>query len=172
MLSEFLKRLLFARQFSFINGHIDLFGKSQVLLSSEMAVAVQESNPSKFYETIKRTTMKDIEFYARKLGVSVANMQPSVKNIFETYGLGSLDIVHLDANKKSAILIVKDSAIATTYVNMKKRSAKPVCISTAGVLAGIMSYVFSTDVEAKETKCAVKGDPYCEFIIKYIKNNH
>jgi len=38
-----------------------------------------------------------------------------------------------------------------------------VCYSTAGKLGGAMQAAFHKDVGTVETKCAARGDPYCEF---------
>jgi predicted hydrocarbon binding protein len=49
---------------------------------------------------------------------------------------------------------------------MFKGSSEPQSHYIRGVLDGFFSSLFKVEMEAKETKCIAKGDPYCEFEIK------
>jgi predicted hydrocarbon binding protein len=84
--------------------------------------------------------------------------------LFELYGLGKMNIISLDNKAKKASIEIKDSTIA--YAQLKKgKTKKSVCTITAGILAGIFSYVFEKDVDCIEKKCKAKGDDSCLFVI-------
>jgi predicted hydrocarbon binding protein len=162
MLSAFLKRLLFARQFYMINGRIDILGQKQVMIPADLIPALQEINPNKVYKAVKSAIKKDIEIYAKKLGSSEQGMLKSIEDIFETFGLGKLEIIDLDQEKKRTIVRVHESPPVDSYKNKKT----PVCAITPGVLAGMFSFLFGKDLNAKFNACMAKGKAYCEFVIK------
>lgn len=42
---------------------------------------------------------------------------------------------------------------------------EPVCYAFAGILAGFFSHIAGERLEAKETQCAITGEPYCVFTL-------
>ena len=103
------------------------------------------------------------EFYKREF--SIINMN-EVVNFLATrltlHGWATVEIVKLDEEKRSATLRLFDNWECSAF----KGSSEPQSHYIRGVLDGFFSSLFKVEMEAKETKCIAKGDPYCEFEIK------
>lgn len=187
MLSPLLKKLLFVRQFNINDGKIDILGNRHIMMSDNALLELQNIDETKFYDLMKGATLKQIEDFvehakvykhlkdtalgdianlSRKLGTTEGIVN-TLKDIFDLYGLGSLDIASLSNSDKQAVVRVDDSTISNAYLNKtKKKSDKPVCVITAAVLAGLFTYLFQKQVDAAEVKCKAKGNNSCEFVIK------
>jgi predicted hydrocarbon binding protein len=165
MLSAFLKRLLFARQFFIINGKIEVLGVKQMMLSSDLLLDLQNINQKKVYSIFKENMLDNIKFYGKKLGTATG-MLKNIADIYEILGAGSLEIADLSESKKRGIVRVHNSPIAEAYLRKNKRSKEPVCISIAGVLAGMFTFLFKKDVNCVEKVCLSQGKDFCEFVIK------
>lgn len=159
MISSFLKKLLFARQFFIIDGKIEVLGKKQVMLPSDVICELQKINSRQAYNTVKKTMTNDLKDYAKKLGSGEEGMLKNVESIFETFGLGKLQIVDLDnKNKRCAMRLHGPSLVMPN--NLDEFGITP------AILAGIFSFLFDKDVDAKQTKPYGKGFDYCEYTIK------
>ena len=164
MISAFLKKLLFVRQFSIEDGKIEMLGGREVMLPSSFIFAIQDNKD--IYEISKKLTFEKIKELGDKIGSSEDGLIRNVKDIYETFGLGPLEIINLKNKEKEAIIAIKDSTIAKEYLKLKKQSKGPQCVLIAGILAGMFSYLFESDVNAIESKCSCSGSPYCLFNIK------
>lgn len=143
-----------------VNGKINLLGKEQVMLSSQFLLRLQTIDETQTYDLAKRTGLEDIKYYTKILDSEHGDLLGHVKTIFDTYGLGTLEI-ELLKNEKATVR-VSQSALANT----KKHSDQPVCIFTAGLLAGFFSYLLKKDVNCIEKNCKSMGSLYCLFEIK------
>ncbi|MBW2970954.1 hypothetical protein KY320_02210 [Candidatus Woesearchaeota archaeon] len=133
MLSSFLKKLLFARQFYMVDGKIEVLGKRQVMLPSNV-LAVLGQNGLRT-DIIKSVVLSDFQQYAQMVGSSEEGMFKNIHNIFETFGLGRLEIADLDNANKRCVVRVHDSPF-------EKANLTPV------VLSGMFSFLFKKDVNA------------------------
>ena len=88
-------------------------------------------------------------------------------NEFNKLGLGKVELVSADSAKPRFIFRYYFSPIALAYLEHKK-TTEPMCYHFTGVWAGGTSILYP-GVEAVETKCMAKGDPYCEFIVEIPK---
>ena len=160
MISPFLKRLLFARQFFMIDGKIEILGKKQVMLPSDVVSCLQNNDPKEVYTNIKSTISKDIEDYAKKLGSSGEGMLRNIEDIFGTFGLGKLEVVDLDYKSKKGVIRIHNPPLD----DIKKiNSGFQV---TPAVLAGVFSFLFSKEINAQQAKQSIKGTGYHEYILK------
>ncbi len=160
MLSPFLKKLLFARQFFIVDGKIEILGKKQVMLPSDFILELQRLEPELAYNTVKKVMMNDIKDYATKLGANGESMIKNIDDLFETFGLGKLEIINLDNKKKTCIVRVHNSPIMT---NKKGESNFEI---TNSIIAGMFSFLFSKEVDTKQIKRAGRDFDYCEYIVK------
>lgn len=158
MLSSFVKKLMFARQFDMAEGRISVLGVNQVMLPADLLQYLAEHDPKAFYSFVKQSVKKDITAYAKKIGSDAAGIMNSIGEIFEMFGVGMLHIESIDAKKASASLRVDKSPFA-------EKSSKPHCLLTAGVLAGMFSFGMEKDVDCKEVKCIAAGASYCQFTL-------
>ncbi len=75
-----------------------------------------------------------------------------------------MNLQDIDNSKKEALILIKDSTLAEEYMKKKKeKSENAVCALTAGVIAGMFSYIFGKQVDCAEVKCKAKGEGYCLF---------
>lgn len=157
MISPFLKKLLFARQFSMINGKIEILGKKQVLLPGDVVHELERLSPKLAYKAVKNAIKNDMGDYARKLGTEegIINI---LEEIFETFGLGSIEIVDLDNKKGRCIIRIHNSPLMGM-------NAKNEVIITPAVLSGMFSFLFRKNVDAKKTDSKLEGLDYYEYMI-------
>ena len=185
VMSPLIKKLMFVRQFDIDEGKIEMLGDREIMISASVLLELQEQDQSKLYEAAKTSSFKNIkgviehskvyggvkEVMSREfaqLGKKIGNSEEGtirvLQEVFNVYGLGNMAIPNMDNKNKKAVVTVKDSALAEEWVGKnKKRSAKPVCTLTAGVLAGVFSYIFSKKVECAEESCKTQGKDYCLF---------
>jgi predicted hydrocarbon binding protein len=158
MLSNFVHRLLFVKEFDIGEGNTEMIGTKQMVVPLKFLVDMQEANPEKFYE-LMHSSMKS--FFKRvhiELGDEIYN---KLEEIFDVFGLGKLKIVDLDKERGSALVEIHDSPLAKGLYEMGHS-----CSITSGVLAGMFSHLYDKDVHANINKCMAKGAEHCEFIIK------
>ncbi len=157
MLSAFLKKLLFARQFLMIDGKIEVLGKRQIMLPSDVIADLQKMEPGKAHKIIKNSIKKDVEDYARKVGSGEEGMLRNISYIFETFGLGKLTIIDLKNKEKKCLVRIQDASL-------KAANGGAFHVLPA-VLSGTFSFLFQKDVEAELTNKG-KTLQYFEYIIK------
>lgn len=159
MISSFLKKLLFARQFAMTDGNIVMLGQKQIMLPNDVIFEIERINPQIVYQTIKKVMRKDIELYAKKLGSGEEGMLKSVDNIFETSGLGKLEIFNIDYKKKKSIVRVHHPPVFDMGESSKIGSK-----IIPAVLSGTFSFLFRKDVDVSQVP--YRGNDYYEYEIK------
>lgn len=161
MLSNFLKKLIFARQFAMVNGKIEVLGERYVSLHNK--ILIRAVNGEDITNYVKLQTSQT----AKKLGILKGpEFVKYFKDFFETMGFGGISIVDLDTGKKRAIIRLHESAIARAYISEKIETKIPVCNLPGQVMAGMLSYVFGKNVKAEEKDCIALGKDVCQFVIK------
>ena len=165
MLSNFIKKLLFTRKFFMNHGSIEVMDRKQILLSSRLIHVLQQQN---HYADIKKILKDDFHEISNHFGSKRLDLLKNVEDIFDMYGLGKLELVSTDEKKKTAKLNLYNSSLAHAHMESKTPTERPVCHLTEGVLAGMFSFIYDTDVDCQETKCFAKDDEYCEFVIKEV----
>jgi len=149
-------------------------------IGSERAIIIPLNIPITIMKnlgtSIDPTTVQTIFWYAgHEVGSSIKTVYEktfaakdvdSILALFETQlallGWSLVEIVKLDEEKRSITLRLFDN----WECGMFKGSSKPQSHLFRGLLEGFFSSLFGVEMEAKETKCIAKGDPYCEFEIK------
>ena len=73
-------------------------------------------------------------------------------------------VENIDNKLNKASITIKESTIALEWQETNKNKSKSsVCTLTAGVIAGMFSYIFGKQVDCVEVKCRAKGEDYCAF---------
>jgi DNA-directed RNA polymerase beta' subunit len=152
MLSGFLKKLMFARQFLMMDGKIEVLGKKQVMLPADVAYELQKGISNNI--AIKKVVQKNIEDIAKKVGSGQEGLLKNISEIFETYGLGKMQIVNLDNKNKKCILRITNSPVDKYNEEFQLLTM---------MLSGTFSFLFSKDAIAEMTS---KGTNYFEYSIK------
>ena len=156
MLSPFVKKLLFARQINIDKGLLVLENK-KVMVSPKVILDIQNKNVNEIYSEIKRMSAEEAKVHKKKVGVSDKKLLDLMLNLFETYGLGQLQLIRYDSNL--AVFNIIDSPFVS-------RGKSKTCYFTAGALAGTMSIVWNKNVDCAEENCASNGGNNCRFIVK------
>lgn len=88
------------------------------------------------------------------------------------FGWGDLVVKELVPNEK-LVIQVSDSYEANGYLQLHGTAASGKCYMLCGVTGSFLDLLYGEDYPdgcftfmAKETKCRVKGDPYCEFVAR------
>jgi len=158
MISPFLKKLLFARQFSIADGKINILGKRQILLPADVIFNLGEINPKIVYKSVKSAMRKDMTDYAKKLGSSDEGMLMVMSELFDTFGLGSMEIVNIENKKRRCIIRIHNP-------QMNGKSGEDNSMLTPAVLSGMFSFLFNKDVDAKKVNAGAGGTIYNEYVI-------
>ncbi len=160
MLSSFLKKLLFARQFFNMNGKLEILGERNVIMEPELFLMLNEAS----YGLGKESAKIFFEKYKKKIDLKQNNYS-NLMNLLEILGLGSVKIMKV--GEKSATISVKDSIISEQYRKKRGKSKSNTCEFIAGFLAGTFSFISNSETDAQETACASKGGSVCIFEVKW-----
>jgi len=83
---------------------------------------------------------------------------------YNRLGIGRVEVRESIPSKPFFVFRLYFNPIGFTYLEHEK-VREPVCHQFAGILAGGANNVYP-GIEATETKCIARGDPYCEFILQ------
>jgi predicted hydrocarbon binding protein len=156
MLSAFVKKLLFARQID-IDRQLIVLDNKKVMISPKAITDLQYKDSEKIYGEIKRIFAAEAKEHKHKIGVSDKQLLDLMLNLFETYGLGQMQLLHYDHS--SAVFSIMESPFVS-------RGKNKTCYFTAGALAGAMSVVWNKDVECVEENCMSNAGNACRFVVK------
>jgi len=109
--------------------------------------------------------LKEIEVL-RQQEISFTKRQV-LENIVHTFritGWGAPRIQKYDEKWGTLTVVVENNPLAVA-LGTGGKSDKPVCHYFRGYWVGVVSEVFEKSMSCAETKCAGKGDSYCEFMI-------
>ena len=138
MLSPFLKKLMFARQFDMDQGSIEVLGQREIMLPAEIVGELQRIDTKKSYQILKSGVQRAMEADAKRIGLEGEGVLKIAQEIFCTYGLGKPEIVNLDNKTKRCVV----------RVHAPSDSAKPML---AAALAGMFSVIFNKDINCSAT---------------------
>jgi hypothetical protein len=160
MLSSFLKRLLFARQLVMDGGKITLLGENQIMLPADVIKEIERKgyNP----KPIKEIYYKKLKSIVEKTGLEKEGTLNVLKEIFEAYGLGKLNIIDLDNKKNTCLVNVKQFSLTSYCSGIFSNQ----CVLLCSALSGFFSYFFDKDVDCKIIKCNQGGEFNCQYLIK------
>ena len=91
----------------------------------------------------------------------VEKIIPFARELFKQIGFGILEFTKVDFLNKTALIRVRNSFECELF----KETGMAESHFIRGLIAGFMSSLFGIKVDAEETKCVAKGDPYCEFVV-------
>lgn len=159
------KKLLIARQLKFEECEIMVLGRQNVLLSVETIVNMALNFPKEQVYTLGKNSGKATAENLKKTGLSSRKLGEFAMELFSMEGWGIFNIIQM--NNTKITIHVQNSAIAKK-MNLKSPTSKlkgPQCFFLSGMLAGVWAAALEKKIESKETKCAAKGSPVCEFAL-------
>ena len=162
MFSDFVKRLLFAREFIIFNGRNEVLGERQSLVPVQLLIQLADVNSKMAYNIARDVMKEEMTKFAEKIGTSIPDIITNIKDFYDLLGLGSMEIASMNLIAKKATVRIKDNPIALKHLIEKKEVE---CKLIEGILAGIFTAIFEKECDVEENKCISKGDAYCEFNI-------
>jgi len=94
---------------------------------------------------------------------SILNRIEDLVNLYSSLGWGKAKIAEVEFEKLSARIRIDENF---ECMGQEKKS-KPYSQFVRGHLAGLSTYLFSTEMKCTEVKCASMGDAYCEFLLTF-----
>ena len=168
-LSAFMKKLMFARQFTAGKGRIQAISIRLVSMAFVSLNEIQE-------EIINELGKKGIQIIyaaakeggyalAKQLCMSVGISGKEAVDMLmvgcsDLTGWGEFKLIDYKAEEGHAVFHIFDSP----FKEVKSKS--PQCHFARGLVAGSLRYIFNKEVDAVETKCISSGAEHCEFIVK------
>ncbi|NIO44865.1 MAG: hypothetical protein GTN36_04930 [Candidatus Aenigmarchaeota archaeon] len=171
---DFVKKLLFARQFKMERGELDLLGNRVIMFPAWVFIYILKTSPNfkeisyRLYEGAKKSTKDSFtKLLSEKYGLKRDKLIEWMKNVGELGGWGTFEIKNIDFKKCEAVIYVKNSPMGKLY----GKSKFPVDHIARGMFAGAACVIFNNDdCEYVETKCVAMGDTLCEFICRTRKD--
>ena len=87
-------------------------------------------------------------------------MLKNIGDIFETFGLGKLEILKLNYKNKTGIIRIHNSTLPQIVDGKNDVQITP------AILSGTFSFLLDRDVDAKQTNAGSRGVSYCEYLIR------
>lgn len=83
-----------------------MLGAEKVMIPMELVMEFQKNNLEKCFQRLKRTTYEHMKKISKTLGTNSIGLVKVLPEIFETYGIGVLNIIEI--NEEKANMIVKN----------------------------------------------------------------
>lgn len=147
VLSGFIKKMLFARQFNIEKGAVTLLGTRKIIVAPELLNKIK--NAKKMGKEMFAEEFKKVK---KKYGLGEVRIIEFCFNLLESYGLGSFKLLKKEGG--------------TAIIEVRKSPFKK-CGFTEGALESLFELVMGK-CKAKETQCASKGKSTCHFKIKKV----
>ena len=117
MLSPFLKKLLFARQFFNMNGKFEILGKRNLMLDPYFIVEIQSAGKKDNYDFAKKTAINAMQHYNKALALKSEPGHHNLISLIEIFGFGDTNFLKIEKN--SAVVNIKNSVIAEEHIRQK-----------------------------------------------------
>ncbi len=114
---------------------------------------VGEAGGQRVFESVK--TMIGFDFIRKNVARTL--------NLFTALGWGILNVKAVDLDTKTAEIHIKEGFESADSGNT---ATAPQCHFIRGLLTGWFSQLFERKINATETQCVAKGDPFCIFRIQ------
>jgi predicted hydrocarbon binding protein len=144
--------------------------RSFYYLKKELGSSVRNPNEllySAGKDAVQMMQSSFVKFLGDSARVLMSYQENALKEFVEVLnylGLGEISISEF--SPKTMKFMVRHSAEAQEYVNLKERSKSPVCYALAGIFAGVWEGIFRNSFRCRETRCIACGDEVCEFVIQ------
>ncbi len=130
MLSSFLRRLLFAREFSIMEGKVELMGTEAVMFPKS---ALIEINNKAGYNIYKNSFLETLKEFSSHKNIKSNDMFNIARGLYESFGLGKI------------------KTISENHVELEFCIENAYFIS-AGAMAGIFSYINCKNIDVDPEK--------------------
>ena len=173
----FVKKLMFARLFSFEEGKITILGQSWVMSPSSIMLQlirhIKISKNKKMLELLYKVSKETGIEYMETLKKQTKNIDKLIEvgvNSLNLGGWGRVMVRDFDWKNKRGIVHFEDSTMGKLWLKRYGVSKEPVDYIMCGFVSGGLSIITNTDIDGIETKCIAMGSPRCEFVLNPSKS--
>jgi predicted hydrocarbon binding protein len=165
----YYKKAFFGNQIKWVHNNLFLSDFPLLIVPIDALIELVARNDEELNKKIYYSVKKGIAFnfvpgFKFKPSFDLLSRVKIVEEFFSYSGWGKVLVRDVDEKEKHAIVTVEDSPIAFALQN---KSLKPVDHFLRGVIAGIFSNVFHSNVDCLEIKCVSNGSiQNCEFVVK------
>ncbi len=161
--TDFIQKMLSTNTIQYKNYHLDLFGKTGVMLNMRLFVQLMKHFIDKEPVLLENTMYESIKFLVEEYEQRQGNLEGFVsmsENIIAATGLG---FIQLDIGKTDAIARCEINPFAEEYVKFYGVNASPICYLTKGAIRLLFDEVFKTKGKIEEIECIGQGKQQCIF---------
>jgi len=168
VLNSFYDRFIFVNGLQYRDNNFFFINVPFLICPNDILISLLETGNIDFekrlYTSVK-TGVKTrlIPLFGSGFGFRGEKLVNFLERFFVASGWGLIKNVDLDFGASKAIVRVSNNPVAR---HLNKRVSKPADHLLRGMIAGIFSFVFGTDVDCVETHCIALGESDCEFIVK------
>ena len=171
--SDFMKKMMFVRQFSSDNGKITVYDVRLVTLAfislkemqEEIISGLGKKGVGIIYNASKKGGYEMAKQLCTVMGLSGSKaVDLLMLGCRELTGWGSFELMDYKPAERKAIFHVTNGPFGEVPSKAEN------CHFTRGLVAGAMTYIFNSEVDAVETKCMAKGERFCEIVVQPCKD--
>jgi len=172
MISDFIRNLLYLRQFYLLEKEFRIFGKNFYIQPMKQLAFFQRNLEKKFgkkalneiYEASKQSFFEICKDW-KKFSTNKKTFLDAVLKLIQHFGFGEIEIVEIKEKENRASLQLKANHFAKEYLKLFGKQKSCVDYLLAGILAGFFSEYFEKEVECEEKNCIAKGETFCSFLV-------
>ena len=167
MLNSFFDKFIFTNNLKYKHNNFYLVKLPFLIIPTELIASLTLSTDAemdkKIYASVKETTRKKmIPQFTLDPDLTPDKTLKLLEDFFSAAGWGQIKNADLDPKKKRAIVVISHAPRSLP----KTKSDAPIHHFLRGILAGIFSDYFKTDMDCIETDCIAEGNRTCQFILK------
>lgn len=180
---QFATKLLMSGQLKFEEGQITIFDQRVLIFPMAMVKLIIEKciKDKKFATSIYESAKQAVVDFSKDVGkrLNIKDQKGMLDILFkltEMNGYGQIQPIKIDYDKKFGILHLR--GLPSKSLNGKFKDVRTADVYWCGLVAGGMTYVLGTDVDAVETRCVIDGKESCEivagkrdYLLKTLKEN-
>lgn len=166
MLNSFFDRFIFTNALKYSHSNFFLLNVGFAIVPVDVlaglaSISSDEANRA-LYSAVK-LHVRDSLVQSFQLSPPIGRELLFLEEFWTASGWGLVQHVDLDEANKRAIVVVNDNPVARV---LQGKAKKPVDHVFRGVLAGVFSHLFSSNVDCVEHSCLAVNGQRCEFVIK------
>lgn len=165
----FVTKLLMSGELKFDQGQITIFDQRVLIFPMSMVEIMIEKSlkddefARSIYDAAKRSVAEFSENVCRRLNIKKEkDFLDILFKLTEMNGYGQIVPVKVDYENKIGVLHLR--GLPSKVLSGKFTGVRTADVYWCGLVAGGMSHVFETDVDAVETRCVSDGKDSCEII--------
>jgi predicted hydrocarbon binding protein len=168
LLNSFYDKFIFTNNLQFQNGSFKLINMPFMIVPVELMIAlIRRNDPQlnlEIYYSIKESTTRHlVKQFDLNFGLQGKKGIDFLETFFTASGWGTIHETNIDPHQKRAMINVTNSPFA---LHLRGKTKIETDHYLRGILAGIFTTFFNTNVDCVETECMALGSKNCKFIIK------